>query len=178
MALTTPSSTTYPSNGTKLIYSILDSTGSTFTLIYDKQDTLASFTEKTFLGGLSTDDTVSYKSAIAKDPIKYILDFDSGANFEANNSDLLDFSVYPNPVSNILTIQAILPEELNGNRLKNTLLDLSITDITGRTILNRTVASGQIVNFDMSNQSNGVYNVKMRYNGSNYFEAVRKIIKK
>lgn len=178
MELTTPSTTTYPANGTKLIYSILDSSGSTFTLIYEKLDTLARFTEKSFLGGLSTDDTVSYKSAIAKDPVKYILDFDSGANFEANNSDLLDFSVYPNPVSNVLTIQAILPEELNGNRLKNTLLELSISDITGRTVLNQMVSSGQIVTFDMSNQSNGVYNVKMRYTRSNQFESVRKIIKK
>jgi len=177
MALTTPTSTTYPSNGTKLIYSILDSTGSAFTLIYEQNDTLASFTEKSFLGGLSTDDTVSYKSSIKNDPVKYILDFDNGANFVANNSDLLDFSVYPNPVSNTVTIQAILPETLNGNRLKNTLLELSITDITGRTILNQMVASGQVVNFDMTNYSKGAYNVKMRYTGSNEFEAVRKIIK-
>lgn len=178
MQLTMPTSTAFPTYGTKLIYSILDSTSSEFTLIYEKQDTLAKFTEKSFIGGLATDDTVSYKSAIRKDPVKYILDFDNGANFVANNSDLLDFSVYPNPVSNTVTIQAILPETLNGNRLKNTLLELSITDITGRTILKQMVASGQVVNFDMTNYSKGVYNVKMRYTGSNEFESVRKIIKK
>lgn len=178
MALTTPPITAFPTNGTKLVYSILDSSGSSFTLIYEKLDTLAQFAEKSFIGGLPTNDTISYKSAIKNDPVKYILDFDSGANFEANSSELLDFSVYPNPVSNTVTIQAILPETLNGNRLKNTLLELSITDITGRTILNQTVASGQVVNFDMTNYSNGAYNVKMRYTGSNEFEAVRKIIKK
>lgn len=179
VTLTMPTSTAYPMAATKLIYSILDSSGSTFNLIYQNNDTTATYNETSFLGGLDNNDTISYKSAMKYDPVKYIIDFNNGGvQYAANQSNDFDFKVYPNPTSGVVSIRTILPEEINGYRLKNRDVDVAIYDATGRQIFNRAGASGQTIDFDMTDISSGAYTVKVQYqDGNKSFKATEKLIR-
>ena len=79
---------------------------------------------------------------------------------------LTQFSVYPNPVQNYITI------DLGKNELKNA--SIEIMDIMGKTILNKNVDQ-KINKINMSDYSNGIYLIKLTNTHGNI---VQKIIKR
>ena len=82
----------------------------------------------------------------------------SNSNFESNK-----FVVYPNPASDLLTIEA-----------KNAIDSVSITNLLGQTILGKT-ASNSVENIDISTLQSGVYLVKVVSEGQSN---VQRFVKK
>lgn len=179
VVLTMPTITTYPSGGTKLIYSILDSTTSEFNLIFQNNDSTAIYNEKSFIGGLTNTDTISYKSAIQKDPVKYIIDFNNGGiQYEAKNINDFELTVYPNPTSGNLSVQAFLPEKLDGNKISNRSLVVTIYDATGRMVTTKNGATGQMFDLDLSNSPAGAYIINVEHSeGNKKYMATERIVK-
>jgi type IX secretion system substrate protein len=179
VVLTMPTITAYPANATKLIYSIIDSTTTEFNLIYQNNDTTAHYNEKAFIGGLQNNDTISYKSAIQKDPVKYIIDFNNGGiQYEAKNINDFELTVYPNPTSGNLKVQAFLPEKLDGYKIENRSLVVTIYDATGRKVTTQNGATGQMFDFDLSNSPAGAYIINVEHNeGNKKYSATERIVK-
>lgn len=177
--LTMPTITSFPNNSTKLIYSIIDSLNSEFKLIYINNDTTAHFNERSYFGGLESNDTISYKSAIQKDPVKYIIDFNNGGiQYKANNTNDFDLTVYPNPTSGNLRVQAFLPEKLDGYKISNRSLIVTIYDATGRKVLSQYGATGQMFDFDLSNSPAGAYIINVEHSeGNKKYMATERIVK-
>jgi hypothetical protein len=174
--LTMPDTTDYPLSATKLVYSIIDSANSQFRLIYVNDDTTSRFNEKSFIYGMDNSDTISYKSTIEKDPVKYIIDFNNGGSqYVANYMDNINLKVYPNPTTGKVSVQAILPEEIIGET-KNRDVSLSIYNATGQVVLKRVVASGQLVEFDLSGSPSGTYIINVTSDDNN-IKATEKLIK-
>jgi hypothetical protein len=179
VVLTMPPITTYPIGATKLIYSILDSTTSEFNLIFQNNDSTAIYNEKAFIGGLANTDTISYKSAIKKDPVKYIIDFNNGGiQYEAKNINDFDLTVYPNPTSGNLRVQAFLPEKLDGYKIENRSLVVSVYDATGRVVTSQNGATGQMFDFDLTNLPSGAYIINVEHSeGNKKYTAIERIVK-
>jgi type IX secretion system substrate protein len=179
VVLTMPPITTYPIGATKLIYSILDSTTSEFNLIFQNNDTTAYYNEKAFIGGMENIDTISYKSAIQKNPTKYIIDFNNGGiQYEARNINDFELTVYPNPTSGNLRVQAFLPEKLDGYKFSNRSLVITVYDATGRMVTSQNGATGQMFDFDISNSPSGAYIINVEHSeGNNKFTARERIVK-
>ena len=179
VVLTMPTITPYPANATKLIYSILDSTNSEFNLIYENNDTTAFYNEKAFIGGMENIDTISYKSAIKKDPVKYIIDFNNGGiQYEAKNINDFELTVYPNPTSGNLRVQAFLPEKLDGYKIENRSLVVSVYDATGRIVTSQNGATGQMFDFDLTNLPSGAYIINVEHSeGNKKYTATERIVK-
>lgn len=177
--LTMPTITSFPNNSTKLIYSIIDSLNSEFKLIYINNDTTAHFNERSYFGGLESNDTISYKSAIQKDPVKYIIDFNNGGiQYKANNTNDFDLTVYPNPTSGNLRVQAFLPEKLDGYKISNRSLLVTVYDATGRMVTSQNGATGQMFDFDLSNSPAGAYIISVEHSESNKkYMATERIVK-
>ncbi len=179
VVLTMPTITAYPANATKLIYSIIDSTTTEFNLIYQNNDTTAHYNEKAFIGGLQNNDTISYKSAIQNDPVKYIIDFNNGGiQYEAKNINDFELTVYPNPTSGNLRVQAFLPEKLDGYKISNRSLVVTIYDATGRMVTTQNGATGQMFEFDLSNSPAGAYIINVEHSEVNKnYMATERIVK-
>lgn len=179
VVLTMPPLTPYPSGAVKLVYSILDSTTSEFNLIFQNNDTTAFYNEKAFIGGLANVDTINYKSAIEKNPVKYIIDFNNGGvQYEAKNINDFDLTVYPNPTSGNLRVQAFLPEKLDGYKIENRSLLVTVYDATGRKVLSQNGATGQMFEFDLSNSPTGAYIVTVTHNeGNKIYTATERVVK-
>ena len=177
--LTMPTLTSFPNNSTKLIYSIIDSLNSEFKLIYINNDTTAHFNERSYFGGLESDDTVSYKSAIQKNPTKYIIDFNNGGiQYEAKNINDFELKVYPNPTSGNLRVQAFLPEKLDGYKIENRSLLVAIYDATGKKVTSQNGTTGQMFEFDLTNLSSGAYIINVEHTeGSKKYTATERIVK-
>jgi hypothetical protein len=179
VVLTMPTITAYPANATKLIYSIIDSTTTEFNLIYQNNDTTAHYNEKAFIGGLQNNDTISYKSAIQNDPVKYIIDFNNGGiQYEAKNINDFELTVYPNPTSGNLRVQAFLPEKLDGYKISNRSLVVTVYDATGRMVSSQNGATGQMFEFDLSNSPAGAYIISVEHSeGNKKYTASERIVK-
>ncbi|MCB9221493.1 MAG: T9SS type A sorting domain-containing protein [Ignavibacteria bacterium] len=177
--LTMPNITSFPNNSTKLIYSIIDSLNSEFKLIYINNDTTAHFNERSYFGGLESNDTISYKSAIQKDPVKYIIDFNNGGiQYQENNTNDFELTVYPNPTSGNLRVQAFLPEKLDGYKISNRTLVVTIYDATGRMVTSQNGATGQMFDFDLSNSPAGAYIINVEHSeGNKKYMATERIVK-
>jgi len=177
--LTMPLITSFPNNSTKLIYSIMDSLNTEFRLIYINNDTTAHFNERSYFGGLDPNDTISYKSAIQEDPVKYIIDFNNGGiQYQANNSNDFDLTVYPNPTSGNLRVQAFLPEMLDGYKIENRSLVVSVYDATGRKVTSQNGTTGQMFDFDLTNLPSGAYIINVEHSeGSKKYKAIERIVK-
>lgn len=179
VVLTMPPLTPYPSGAVKLVYSILDSTTSEFNLIFQNNDTTAFYNEKAFIGGLANVDTINYKSAIEKNPVKYIIDFNNGGvQYEAKNINDFELTVYPNPTSGNLRVQAFLLEKLDGYKIENRSLVVTVYDATGRKVLSQNGATGQMFELDLSNSPTGAYIVTVTHNeGNKTYTATERIVK-
>jgi len=179
VVLTMPTITTYPSGATKLVYSIIDSTTTEFNLIYQNDDTTAHYNEKAFIGGLANTDTISYKSAIKKEPVKYIIDFNNGGiQYEARNINNFELTVYPNPTSGNLRVQAFLPEKLDGYKIENRSLIVSVFDATGRMVTSQNGATGQMFDFDLTSLPSGAYIINVEHTeGNKKYTARERIVK-
>jgi hypothetical protein len=68
-------------------------------------------------------------------------------NVSIDEESLNLFSIFPNPTNDFVTIQSYSNE--NGN--------LSIKDVTGKTIYNLTIAGNESLKIDLSNFSSGLY---------------------
>jgi len=73
------------------------------------------------------------------------------------SNELNTISVYPNPTNNLLNI--------NLNHLANKVVSIKLSDVTGRVISTRTNPSN-IVQFDLTNESAGVYFITVKSNNA------------
>jgi len=62
-------------------------------------------------------------------------------------------SIYPNPVSSIVSIDL--------STLDNQLLELELLDLAGQVISHKSVSAGTIESFDISGLSKGMYQVRI-----------------
>jgi hypothetical protein len=93
-----------------------------------------------------------------------ILNYPIQIGLGEQNELLQDLLVYPNPIQNVLTLEHIIPGEIEM---------ISITDITGRCFFTSQV-NQQKINIDCSNWPMGIYSLLIHKNGMN---SLQKIIK-
>ncbi|MCW8939853.1 MAG: T9SS type A sorting domain-containing protein, partial [Flavobacteriales bacterium] len=77
-----------------------------------------------------------------------------------------NISLYPNPVSDIFTISS--SDDLSGTVIR-------IVAITGQTLVDKTIISGNTYTFDMSVYATGLYFVEINQNGNlNTLKVIKK----
>lgn len=77
------------------------------------------------------------------------------------DSEITGFSVYPNPTNGAFV-------RLNIESIKSPFVQVSVTDMMGRTVFNRTYSASGFLNADiteLANASSGVYLFRVNYNG-------------
>lgn len=101
---------------------------------------------------------------------------DAGASYSANcgvttgvtvvNSAKFDFSIYPNPANDVITINYDGLNEANSS--------IEITNTVGQIIMKQDVANETLKNINVSNLSNGIYYVQLKQNGKSI--ATKKLV--
>ncbi|MDP4281034.1 MAG: T9SS type A sorting domain-containing protein [Bacteroidota bacterium] len=114
---------------------------------------------------LTGDSLTSYQTGINADAIA--IDFRSPSGINPESGKDLTLSTYPNPVNNILS--------LKWNSSMNA-LDIRISDLTGRIVLNKPVSSSEnMTKIDISSLPSGIYFITVQFDNG---VQTRKIVKK
>jgi hypothetical protein len=92
----------------------------------------------------------------------------SSASLDYLVTDNLTFSVYPNPVIDIVNIST--------NKRQTPLL-LSINDMQGKVVLSKKYSKDQLLQANLSSLSTGIYIIQLRVDGSNEIIGTAKLIK-
>ncbi|MER3329553.1 MAG: T9SS type A sorting domain-containing protein, partial [Candidatus Kapaibacterium sp.] len=75
-------------------------------------------------------------------------------------------------------VQAFLPEKLDGYKIENRSLVVSVYDATGRVVNSQNGATGQMFDFDLTNLPSGAYIINVEHaEGNKKYKAIERIVK-
>lgn len=130
-------------------YTLVNGLNDNYRIVMTRRDSSYVISDTKIFGSLSTSDTLNYKQNDGNG-IK-IIDLASKTTQSFDNESIL---IYPNPTNGIVNIS---PAFMEDNKLQNTNVIITISNITGATIYNTKARNGSQISFDTSNLTIGSY---------------------